>query len=191
VIRRALRFDVPARVAVFIVGAVALLAAVTIASAARERSDLPDAARGLLRATISAETLTSCLAGVQDDVYHPSGRATGTRAVVRNALNRLDTCNVARVERDVAAVHLPPAPPLIDAKRRKARAQIEQGVALLRAAALDARGARRAMREDIVAHPNGLAVTLAYRSANDASNQAFLLAYNTLGLLKQKRTLTP
>jgi hypothetical protein len=186
--RRLWQYDIPVRVFAAAIIALVILGGVVLGAAARERSALPDAARGLLRATLSASVLSGCLEGVQDDTH---GRRDTSRAAVERALTRLSTCDVARVERDLAAVDLPPAPPLIDADRRKARANVEQGIALIHAAALDARGAKRAMREDLTTRPNALAVTLAFRSAFDASNRAFDLAYEALSLLHQPQSINP
>jgi hypothetical protein len=189
VIKRIVSFDVPARVLAALLAGLVLLGVLIVGAAARERADLPHAAHGLLRATIAASTLTSCLEGVQDD-RHLNSKPDLSRVGAQRALTRLQTCDVSALERDLAAIHLPPAPPLIDKRRRTARAEVQTGLSLLRQAALDARGAVRAMREDITVHPSGLAVVLAFRSTNDASNRAFVLAYNALDLLHQKRTLT-
>ena len=175
--------DVPTRLFVFALVALFGLAATVMLAAARERSALPKAASRLQAAALSADELTVCLQGVQDELFIPGvPRLTG-QVHTRAALTRLRTCDVRPLARQVAAVDLPPAPPLTDNRRRHARAQIAGGLAALQRAVLDVRGADRAMTEDIGSGRNGGSVVLAYRSVQQNSDFADAAAQKALRLL--------
>lgn len=177
------RRDVPTRLFVFALVALFALGATVLLAAGRERSALPKAATQLQAASLTASQLTVCLQGVQDELFLPGApRLTGP-VHTKAALTRLRTCDVAPLARQVNAVDLPPAPPLTDNRRRHARAQIAGGLAALKRAVLDVRGADRAMAEDIGSGRNGGAVVLAYRSVQLNSDAADAAAQKALMLL--------
>jgi hypothetical protein len=177
------RREIPTRLFVFALVALFGLAATVILAAARERSALPKAATRLQAASLTASQLTVCLQGVQDELFIPGApRLTGP-VHTRAALTRLRSCDVAPLARQLEAVDLPPTPPLIDNRRRHARAQIAGGLAALQRAVLDVRGADRAMAEDIGSGRNGGSVVLAYRSVQLNSDAADAAAQKALRLL--------
>ena len=165
-------------------GALVLLATLSLlfAAAARERSALPGASQRLLQATFAASAVTTCLGGVQDELYVTSGRLHTHVAKVA-ALSRLRSCDVAPLERAVDRVDLPPKAPVDQKTRHRAYDRVAQGVALLRRVVVDTRGAARAMQEDVTGRQIGSRVVLVYRSASQGSDAAYAQALRALALL--------
>ena len=160
----------------------ALVAAAALYGAARERADLPGAAAQFLQATIVAGEVTTCLGGVQDELYLPGQPRLRSGLSVRAARDRLRTCDLRPLQLQLDRIHLPPDPPVLDDSRRQAAADLRTGLGYLRRVVLDARGAARAMSQDL-RHSNGAAVILAYRSAQIGSDSAYALAVQALALL--------
>ena len=160
----------------------AVVAGATLYAATRERAELPGAAAAFLQATISAGEVTTCLGGVQDELYMPGQPRLRTGVPLAAALDRLRTCDLRPLQGQLDRIHLPPDPPVMDHARRRAAADIAPGLADLHRVVLDARGAARAMNQDL-RHPDGTAVILAYRSAQIGSDSAYALAVEALALL--------
>lgn len=174
----------PARMAAAGVCGAALLSAVTLAGAAREKADLPTAAHALLQATDSASEVTACLQGARDEIYVPGAPPQLHNPVaVRAAEARLSGCDIDALANDIDAVHVPPAAPVTVRSRRIARTDIVNAVAVLRRVVLDARAADRLMRASLRGTADGTAVVLAYSSASTGSDVAYRLADEALALL--------
>jgi hypothetical protein len=154
-----------------VVLALALSVSVVVAGE-RERSALPGAARELRLAVIEAAGIGSCLQGVQDELYLPGQGRDQTAVAVAAARARLSTCGTGALEHDIAAIRLPPDPPVTTGEQRRARASIVAGLAALHLADLAARGAVRAMRTDIAGDDKGAVVAIAYRSAATSTRRA-------------------
>jgi hypothetical protein len=161
----------------------ALLSGISLAGAVRERDQLPTAAHAFLEATIQASAVTACLQGARDELYLPGGQRIGTAIAAQAALRRLRSCDVDALASQLDEVHLPPAAPLTNTTRRKARADLVTGVSTLRRVVLDARGADVAMTREVSDPSDGTAVVLAYRSASAGSDSAYALAEQALELL--------
>jgi len=161
----------------------ALLGGMSLAGAVRERDQLPTAAQAFLQATIQASAVTACLQGARDELYLPGGQRIGTAVAAQAALRRLRSCDVNALATQLDAVHLPPAAPLTNTARRKARADLVTGVSTLRRVVLDSRGADIAMTREVADNSDGTAVVLAYRSASAGSDAAYALADEALQLL--------
>lgn len=162
----------------------ALLSAVTLAGAARERADLPRAAHALLDATGTASEVTSCLQGARDEIYVPGvPHQLHNRTAVAAAERRLSECDIETLARDLDAIHVPPAAPITVRERRVARADIVNAVSVLHRVVLDARAADRLMRASLRGAPDGTSVVLAYSSATTGSDVAYRLAEEALALL--------
>lgn len=174
----------PARVTAAGVCGLALLSAVTLAGAAREKASLPTAAHALLHATDTASEVTACLQGARDEIYIPGAPPQfHNRAAVEAAERRLSGCDIASLADDLSAVHVPPAAPVTSRDRRIARADIVNAVSVLQRVVLDARAADRLMRASLKGSADGTAVVLAYSSASTGSDVAYRLADESLALL--------
>ena len=172
------------RFAAVVTTAAAVVAVTAMYGFARERAALPSAAAQFLQATIQAGAVTTCLAGVQDDIYMPGQGRLHTRVATQGALDRLRTCDLVPLQRQLDRVHLPPASPVLDRAHRQAAAAISAGVLLLRRVVLDARGAALAMARDLASGgSDGEVVILAYRSAQTGSDRAYALAVQAQALL--------
>jgi len=161
----------------------AALSVTTLIGGVRERNDLPHAAQSFLQASIQAGALTTCLQGARDDLYLNDQPQLHNQVAVSGAMDRLRSCDTGALTSALDAVHLPPAAALTDANRRRARADIVTGAAMLRRVVLDARGARLAFERQIQGRRDGTAVVLAYRSASTGSDTAYALADEALALL--------
>jgi hypothetical protein len=161
----------------------AALSATTLIGAVRERDGLPRAAEAFLQATIQAGELTTCLQGARDDLYMNDQPQLHNDVAVSGAMARLRSCDTAPLVSALDAVHLPPAAALTDASRRRARADMATGTAMLRRVVLDAHGARLAFERQVRGQRDGTAVVLAYRSAQTGSDTAYALADEALALL--------
>lgn len=167
--------------------AAVLSAALTVTlavGAVREKAGLPRAAEQFLQATIQASALTTCLQGSRDDLFMPGDPShVHDPVAVAAALARLRTCSTEPLSAALDRVNLPPAAALTDRDRRRARADMVTGIALLRRVVLDADGARVDMERQIRGKADGTAVVLAYRSADSGSTTAYALAEEALALL--------
>jgi hypothetical protein len=174
----------PVRVAAAGVCGLAVLASVSLAGTVRERADLPKAAHQLILATDDASAVTSCLQGARDEIYIPgSPPLLHDRIAVGAAERRLAGCDIDSLARDLDAIHVPPAAPITVAKRRLARADIVNAVAVLQRVVLDARAADRLMRASLAGAPNATSVVLAYNSSNTGSDVAYRYAVEASALL--------
>lgn len=172
------------RFAAVVTTTAAVVAVTAIYGFTRERAALPSAAAQFLQATIQAGAVTTCLAGVQDDIYMPGQPRLHSAAATQLALDRLHTCDLAPLQAQLDGVHLPPPSPVLDKPHRQAAAAIRNGVMLLRRVVLDARGAAQAMADDLKhGGSDGEAVVLAYRSAQAGSDRAYALAVQAQALL--------
>lgn len=168
----------------------ALLSAISLAGAAREKADLPTAAHALLQATDTASEVTGCLQGARDEIYIPGvPHPLHNRIAVEAAQRRLAGCDIDALDRDLDAVHVPPAAPITSRARRLARADVVNAVAVLRRVVLDARSADRLMRASLARHADGTAVVLAYSSASTGSDVAYGLAEEALALLGDPQSI--
>lgn len=180
----------PVRIAAAGVCGLALLSAVSLAGAAREKADLPTAAHALIQATDTASEVTDCLQGARDEIYIPGvPHPLHNRIAVQAAQRRLAGCDIDTLATDLDAVHVPPAAPITSRARRLARADIVNAVAVLHRVVLDARGADRLMRASLSGHADGTAVVLAYSSANTGSDVAYRLAVESLALLGDPQSI--
>lgn len=161
----------------------AALSVTALVGAVRERDGLPDAAEQFLQATIQAGALTTCLQGARDDLFIDGPAHPPSPVAVAGARARLGTCDTSVLTAALDGVRLPPAAAVTDAKRRRARADLVNGTALLRRVVLDARGARLAFEQQVGGAHNGTVVVLAYRSAETGSDTAYALADEALALL--------
>jgi hypothetical protein len=161
----------------------AAVSVTTLIGGVRERNDLPHTAQSFLQASIQAGALTTCLQGARDDLYIDDQPQLHNQVAVSGAMDRLRSCDTAPLVTALNAVHLPPAAALTDAGRRRARADIVTGTAMLRRVVLDARGARLAFERQIQGQRDGTAVVLAYSSASTGSDTAYALADEALALL--------
>ena len=161
----------------------AALSVTALVGATRERNDLPHAAGRFLQASIQAGALTTCLQGARDDLYIADQPQLHDQTAVSLSMDRLRSCDPGPLTAALDAVHLPPAAALTDANRRRARADIVTGVAMLRRVVLDAAGARIAFERQIQGQRDGTAVVLAYRSAQVGSDTSYALADEALALL--------
>lgn len=161
----------------------AALSVTTLVGGVRERSDLPHAASNFLQAAIQAGALATCLQGARDDLYMNDQPQLHNQVAVSGAMDRLRSCDTSPLVTALDAVHLPPAAPLTDTNRRRARADIVNGTAMLRRVVLDAKGARLAFERQVQGQHDGTAVVLAYRSAQVGSDTAYALADEALALL--------
>lgn len=173
----------PVRAAAVAACGLAVLAGVTLAGAAHERSTLPSAAQQTLQADIQASAVTTCLQGARDELYVPGVRPLHDREAVAAAERRLQGCDIRGLSRELDAVRLPPAAPVTDSARRRARADVVEAVAVLRRVVLDTAGADKLMRRNLSGAPDGTAIVLAYRSATAGSDIAYRLTEEALALL--------
>lgn len=174
----------PVRIAAAAICGLAVLSAVSLAGAAREKADLPTAAHALLQATDAASEVTACLQGARDEIYVPGvAHPLHNRVAVEAAVRRLAGCDIDALARAVDGVHVPPAAPVTTRARRLARADVVAAVAALHRVVLDAHGADRLMRESLKGRADGTAVVLAYSSASTGSDVAYGLADEALALL--------
>lgn len=161
----------------------AALSVTTLVGGVRERNDLPKAASSFLQAAIQAGALTTCLQGARDDLYMNDQPQLHNQVAVSGAMDRLRSCDTSPLVSALDAVHLPPTAALTDSSRRRARADIVTGTAMLRRVVLDARGARLAFERQVEGQHDGTEVVLAYRSAETGSDTAYALADEALALL--------
>ena len=167
-----LRRQVRPRAFVAILALAGVLGATVAAGGVRQRAAIEEATARLRVAVAEAASLTNCFEGVQDDLFLWDGlRTTGSEA---SALDRLEGCDVGRLERRVARVLLPAPAPLAPAGEREVRAAIEEARVALDRVTLDARGTKRAMRADL-AGGDGSLVVVGYEAVRSGYERAVML----------------
>ena len=145
-----------------------VLGASVTASAVQARDALPRSANAVKSALANAESISLCLQDAQGDLF-ASKTFTPTATSMEAARQRLTRCRLPGFAARVAALDLPPAPPVQPGRSARARNQLGESIRLLEQAAADARTAFVAAAAPEV---DAEFLIIAYRSFNTARLRA-------------------